>query len=149
MLETSQTINYREKVVHGTALIWHEKGLLLKGSSGSGKSDLALRLIDKGARLIADDQVLLTLKEKSIVMSCPSEIKGKIEAFGLGILNCKMIAHEAPLFLVCALKSRVKRLFKLRTETIETLAIPKIYIDPFWPSVSEKLSLFLQDFEIK
>ena len=44
-------------MVHGSAIAIHGKGVLLLGPSGSGKSDLALRLIDRGAKLICDDVV--------------------------------------------------------------------------------------------
>ena len=47
-------------LVHGTCVELFGLGVLLRGPSGCGKSDLALRLIDDGARLVADDQVVLT-----------------------------------------------------------------------------------------
>ena len=46
--------------VHATCIAIDGHGILLRGPAGSGKSDLALRAIDRGARLVADDQVVLT-----------------------------------------------------------------------------------------
>ena len=50
-------------LVHGTCVDLDGRGILLRGPSGSGKSDLALRLIDSGARLVADDQVVVGTSE--------------------------------------------------------------------------------------
>ncbi len=81
--------------VHGTALALGAKAVLIRGPSGSGKSDLALRCIaatplahmPHRAELVADDQVRLTLNEGGIAASPPPAIAGKIEVRGLGILT--------------------------------------------------------------
>lgn len=62
-------------------------GVLLRGQSGSGKSDLALRLIDNGAELIADDQVELRVEDGAVVAVAPAAIAGLLEVRGLGILR--------------------------------------------------------------
>lgn len=62
-------------------------GVLLRGPSGSGKSDLALRLIDQGAVLVADDQVLLSREEDRIMARPPEILAGLLEVRGLGILK--------------------------------------------------------------
>ena len=60
---------------------------LLRGPSGVGKSDLALRLLDRGFRLISDDQTLLRVtSEIGLTAEAPDILKGMIEAYGIGIL---------------------------------------------------------------
>ncbi len=75
-----------QTLVHATAVAVGEAGVLLRGPSGSGKSDLALRLIDQGARLIADDQSLLQRRGPEVVVSAPGAIAGQMEVRGIGIV---------------------------------------------------------------
>ena len=72
---------------------WNGVGVLLRGPSGSGKSDLALRLIEEGAVLVADDQVVLSREGRRILASPPETLAGLLEVRGLGILR---FPHEAP-----------------------------------------------------
>ena len=64
------------KKFHGTSIVLDDNGVLIIGDSGSGKSDLALRLIDNGATLISDDVTICEKKLNEIFLSCPKEIKG-------------------------------------------------------------------------
>lgn len=73
--------------IHGTTVSLDGAGLLLRGPSGSGKSDLALRLIDQGARLVADDRTNLLLAEGALVASAPASIRGLLEVRGIGLLS--------------------------------------------------------------
>lgn len=61
--------------------------MLIEGRSGAGKSDLALRLIDRGASLISDDYTLLQRVSSSLIASPPATIAGQIEVRGLGVLT--------------------------------------------------------------
>ena len=65
--------------------------MLLTGPSGSGKSDLALRLIDRGWRLVADDRTRLTIDRDRLLADVPATIAGKLEVRGLGIVE---LPHE-------------------------------------------------------
>lgn len=73
--------------MHGTALRLVGGGLLLIGPPGAGKSDLALRLIDRGAMLVADDRVDMRADGKRVIARPPATIAGLIEVRGLGILR--------------------------------------------------------------
>ena len=73
--------------LYASAVSIADKGLLILGSSGSGKSELALAMLTHGAKLISDDQVLLTNGPNGITLSAPKPIIGKIEARFIGILN--------------------------------------------------------------
>jgi len=68
---------------HGTALEWNGIGLLLIGPPGCGKSELAYTLMQHGAELVADDQVLLA----GLTATCPPLIRGKIHLREIGILT--------------------------------------------------------------
>ena len=68
-----------------TAIAINEKAVLLEGQSGVGKSDLALRLIGRGATLISDDYVTLEPKSGKLVASPPTGIAGKLEVRGIFI----------------------------------------------------------------
>lgn len=73
--------------IHGCCVAVKGRGLLLLGESGSGKSDLALRLIRKGALLVADDQVRLEAREGALLGSSHVNIAGRLEVRGVGILQ--------------------------------------------------------------
>ena len=75
-------------VLHATAVAIDERGLLITGASGSGKSSLALELISLGATLVADDRVVCHPRAESAVLwlSPPASIAGRIEARGLGLI---------------------------------------------------------------
>lgn len=87
--------------VHGALLEVHSTGLLITGPSGIGKSELALELISRGHRYVADDSPFLNLDSQSRLFgSCPDELAGFLEVRGLGILNIQR------LFGAAAVKSR-------------------------------------------
>ena len=73
-------------LIHGTSVEINGAGILLRGPPGSGKSDLALRLIsEREARLVADDQVEVSLRDGILVAQAPEALAGMIEVRGLGI----------------------------------------------------------------
>ena len=74
-----------DQQVHGTCIAIDGAGVLLRGPSGCGKSDLALRLIDGGAVLVADDRVSLEARAGDLVASAPDALAGLLEVRGVGI----------------------------------------------------------------
>ena len=132
------------ETIHATCIALNGGGVLLTGPSGAGKSDLALRLIDAGANLVADDRVALRLDAGEIVASAPKALRGKLEVRGLGILS--MVAlDEAPVALVIALKSRdeIER-YPSRFETrLLDVAVTYAEIDPFDISAAAKVRAML------
>ena len=119
--------------------------MLLRGPSGSGKSDLALRLIDAGARLVADDQSELSRRGDVLMVRAPATIAGLIEVRGLGILRLDALA-EAPVGLIAELvpADRIERMPPRRTSAILGIAVPLIEIAPFEASAAAKLRLALR-----
>lgn len=76
----------RGLTLHATCVAVEGRGVLITGPSGSGKSGLALTLMAHGARLVADDQVTLSVAEGALWATCPPAIRGMIEARGIGLL---------------------------------------------------------------
>jgi HPr kinase/phosphorylase len=73
--------------LHGTSVEVKERGILISGTPGSGKSSLALQLIDRGAILIADDQTILSLEGQELVLHCPLRLKGIMEIRNVGLCS--------------------------------------------------------------
>lgn len=132
--------------IHGTALSIKGEGILIRGASGSGKSDLALRLINAAsARLIADDRVNLSADGSTILMSPPPEIAGLLEVRGLGAAEIGCEA-DIPLRLIIDLKpaAEIERMPERKWQTILDHEIPVFDLYPFEPSAPDKLGLALQ-----
>ncbi len=72
---------------HATCVALGRAGVLIRGPSGLGKSDLALRLIDGGARLVADDRVALAREGAAVAATAPATLAGLMEVRGLGIVR--------------------------------------------------------------
>ena len=76
---------------HATSVAIQDSGIIILGSSGSGKSDLALRLIDAGATLISDDLTVCKKVRNDIFLYCKKKICGKIEVRGMGIFTVPFV----------------------------------------------------------
>lgn len=126
---------------HGVFVEIKSKGILIIGKSGIGKSEVALDLISRGHKLIADDSVSFYKNDQhKIIGKAPSLLKNLMEVRGLGILDIKKlfgrtsVASEQKLFLVIELKTLRKKLNYSRLEmTVNTfrlfdINIPKIEI---------------------
>jgi RNase adaptor protein for sRNA GlmZ degradation len=135
-----------ETLVHGTCIaVDTPRGpmaILLKGPSGSGKSDLALRMIDAGAKLIADDQVVLERQGGLLLAGAPDALAGASEVRGFGIAEVASIAR-APLALVARLvrDAEIERLPDGGSLNLLGIEVPVLDIDPFTLSAPAKLRL--------
>jgi len=116
--------------------------VLLRGPSGAGKSDLALRLIDQGARLVADDQTELSLADGMLLARSPQTIRGKMEVRGLGIADLQPLC-DVPVGLVVDLTDgeAVERMPESETCAILGVQLPLVRFDPFEASTPAKLRL--------
>ena len=124
------------------------RAVLLRGPSGSGKSDLALRLIDAGARLVADDQSELRRQGDAILVRSPSAIAGLIEVRGIGIVRVEPLA-EAPLALIADLlpegpPGAIERMPPRATERFLGMDLPRIAVAPLEASAAAKVALALR-----
>jgi HPr kinase/phosphorylase len=141
------------ELVHGTCVALGRRGVLLRGSVGAGKSDLALRFMalpGDGALcpgLVADDQVYVTANpDGTLTASAPPTIAGKIEVRGLGIMQVPFLP-EAELVLVCDLvgSKGVPRmpLESAKTMVIAGVPLPTLRLAPFEASAPLKLKMAL------
>ena len=97
------------ETVHATCVAIGGRGVLIRGRSGSGKSDLALRLIDRGARLVSDDYTILSEQGGRILARAPETIAGKLEVRGVGIVEMEP-AVDVPVCLIADLDGTPERL---------------------------------------
>lgn len=127
--------------IHASCVSWHDRGVLLAGPSGAGKSDLALRLIDAGAVLVADDLVAVT-RDGAGLRARPLALPGLIELRGQGIYR---VAHcaETPLDLYVRLGPEVAERLPEAGATVALLdaELPVIDLDPRLPSAVARLRL--------
>ena len=138
--------------VHGTAVaLRHGKGwcaALLRGPSGAGKSDLALRLIETGARLVSDDRSELERQGRKVMASAPPSIAGLIEARGIGIVKLgrdqSVKRAELVLLVDLAHPERIERLPESATESVLGVDLPVVALAPFEASATAKLILALR-----
>ena len=131
-------------MVHATCVACSGRAVLLCGPPGSGKSDLALRLIDGGALLVADDQVVLRPNGDELVAAAPATIAGRMEVRGIGIVAVPHVA-AAPVALVVDLVApdAVPRLPEPARRTFLGIALPLIALAPFEASAAAKIRLAL------
>lgn len=127
-------------LLHATAVAIDGEAVLLRGPPGSGKSDLALRLIDAGARLVADDRTSLRRAGNRVFAHTPPAIAGLFEIRGLGIARVQTSA-AAPIFLIADLvgSGDIERMPERRFETILGIVLPLIALAPFEASAPAKL----------
>jgi serine kinase of HPr protein (carbohydrate metabolism regulator) len=133
------------RLVHGACVAFGARGVLLRGPSGSGKSDLAFRLIGLGAVLVADDQVALAAEDGRLVASAPERLFGLLELRGLGLASMP-VAARAGLALVVDLVPRdaVPRLPEPRHATLEGLDLPLLALHAFDLTAAVKVRLALE-----
>lgn len=127
--------------IHASCVAIDGLALLLRGPSGAGKSDLALRLVDDGARLVADDRVdLIADGQGSLVARCPQAISGLMEVRGLGVLPVPSV-DSAPVALIVDLGTEEERLPQPGLELLAGVAVARIGLNPFHASTPAKLRL--------
>ncbi|MCB4820322.1 HPr kinase/phosphorylase [Roseicella aerolata] len=132
-------------LLHASSVAREGEAVLLLGPPGSGKSDLVLRLIHEGWRLVADDQVALHAEAGRLSAAPPEALRGMLEVRGLGILQDLEVAAPAPIRLAVRLVARsgIARLPEPERWADAGIALPAIRLDPFEASATAKLGLAL------
>ncbi len=132
------------ETLHATTVAIGGRGVLIEGVSGAGKSDLALRLIDRGATLVSDDYSYIQRRDGQIISSPPAAIAGKIEVRGIGIVDMPH-AEEAPVALLVALGEPTARLPEPGVaRTFLGVEIPFLALDGREASAAIKVELALR-----
>ena len=130
--------------LHATCVELGGAGIVLLGPSGSGKSDLALRLIDRGARLVADDQLAVERQGDRLFGRPAAPLAGLLEVRGFGIVKLPWHA-VCPLGLAVGLDpvGPVPRLPEAKTYEVLGVALPYLRLDPRAPSAGARIRLAL------
>ena len=131
-------------IVHASCVEFMGSGLLICGKPGSGKSDLCLRLIDAGARLIADDQTQLNNTDGKLIASCPDSLRGLLEIRGIGIVEMPFaVQTEIGLKLILRKAEKIDRMPLIETEVLEGVQVPVFQLNPFEASALLKIKTYL------
>jgi len=134
-----------DEVVHASCVAIGGRAVLLAGRSGAGKSDLALRLIDRGARLVSDDYTELRGVGDALLARAPERIAGRIEARGIGILDMPAV-RDVPVCLYADLDRSPERLPEAAAIRFAGLDIPLVVLAALEPSAPLKLEYALVKF---
>jgi serine kinase of HPr protein (carbohydrate metabolism regulator) len=134
-----------DETVHASCVAIGGRGVLLAGRSGAGKSDLALRLVDRGAVLVSDDYTELRAVGRSLLARAPAAIAGKIEMRGVGILEMPA-AEQVPICLCADLDRPPERLPEPAMIRLAGLDIPLVALAALEPSAPLKLEYALVKF---
>jgi serine kinase of HPr protein (carbohydrate metabolism regulator) len=130
------------KEIHASLVDYLGRGILLRGASGSGKSDLALRLIDGGAQLVADDRVRLRRKGQVVFGSPPPELAGLLEVRGIGIFRLDNLDEgRVDLVVDMVATGDVERMPLPRQETWFGVIVPVVALSPFGASTAAALKV--------
>jgi serine kinase of HPr protein (carbohydrate metabolism regulator) len=137
------------ETVHASTVATDGRAVVILGPSGSGKSDLALRLLDRGFTLVSDDQTVVKKDGERLVASAPPNIAGKLEIRGIGIVDMETVTN-IPVALLVELTSEIQRLpDESRERPLLGVKLPLISIDAMTASAPSKVALALDRMGLK
>ena len=137
-------------LIHASCVVEDGAGVLIRGASGAGKSDLALRLIDAGGNLVADDYCEAEALAGRLVVRPPPAIAGKLEVRGFGIVDLPHLPSTTIGLIVDLVShAEIERLPDPRkdgalTDVIEGVRLPRLRLDPTHASAVAKVRLALK-----
>jgi serine kinase of HPr protein (carbohydrate metabolism regulator) len=137
------------ETIHASTVALDGRAVLITGPSGSGKSDLALRLLDRGFTLVSDDQTIVKRDGDRLVATAPPTIAGKLEIRGIGIVDMDRVS-DLPVALVVELTSQIERIpDDSRERLILGIRLPLISIDAMTASAPSKVAIALDRLGLK
>lgn len=132
-------------IYQATCIALNGRGLMIEGPPGAGKTTLALQLIDRGAQLVGDDGVTLTVRGGQVWAAPPERIAGLLEVRNVGLLTFPAI--EAPVALVLRLASDAPRYVEAAEQvTILDTPVPRLWFDPAIPAAAIRAELALSQY---
>jgi len=132
------------ETVHASTVALEGRAVLITGLSGSGKSDLALRLLDRGFVLVSDDRTIVRRDGTRLIASAPPNIAGKLEIRGIGIVDMKHV-EDIPVSLLVELSGDIQRMpDEDHRRAILGVDLPLVHIDATAASAASKVSLALE-----
>jgi serine kinase of HPr protein (carbohydrate metabolism regulator) len=137
------------ETVHASSVALEGRAVLITGPSGSGKSDLTLRLLDRGFTLVSDDQTLVHRDGDRLIATAPPTIAGKLEIRGIGIVEMETVS-EVPVALLVELTSEIRRLpDDSRERPVLGVPLPLVSVDALTASAPSKVVLALDRLGLK
>jgi serine kinase of HPr protein (carbohydrate metabolism regulator) len=134
------------ETIHVSSVAIDGRAVLIGGRSGAGKSDLALRLIDRGAALISDDYTFVRRDKEVAYASAPERIAGRIEVRGVGIVDMAA-AQNIRVALYVDLSGEPVRLPEGKDRiAIAGISIPSVALDGHHASAPLKVEAALRLF---
>ena len=131
------------ETVHASTVAKDGRAVVITGLSGSGKSDLTLRLLDRGFTMVSDDRTLVKRDGNRLIASAPANIAGKLEVRGIGIVDIDHI-DNVPIAMLVELTGVVERLpDDNRERPILGVNLPLISVDAMTASAPAKVALAL------
>ena len=120
------------------------RGALIQGPSGSGKSDLALKALDEGFQLVADDRVVVWRSGSALFGRAPPPLAGLIEARGHGVISQPRLALAEIVLAATCVEEAIERMPELETIEVDAVPVPHVRLNPFETSATAKLRRALQ-----
>ena len=130
--------------VHATCVEIGTAAALLRGPPGSGKSDLALRMIEQGARLVSDDYVEVSARDRRLYASPPAELAGRLEVRGVGVVRLNHVRRARVGLVVDLVPQVAERLPMPHSIELEGILLPLHALAAFEGSATAKLRLLMR-----
>jgi len=138
------------ETLHCSTVAVDGRAVLITGPSGSGKSDLTLRLIDRGYNLVSDDQTIIKKDGERIIASAPPTIAGKLEVRGIGIVEMERVDSVPVALIVELTSSEIQRLpDDSRERPLLGIKVPLVSVDAMTASAPSKVALALDRMGLK
>ncbi len=132
------------ETIHASCVSIDGVAVLIEGRSGTGKSDLALRLIDRGATLVSDDYTMLIRKDRLLLARPPANLAGRMEIRGIGIIEMPHVEDVAVGLLVAIVETPPRMPSAGRLRRIAGVELREIALPSLEPSAAIKVEIALR-----